>query len=139
MSANRKRKILVVEDDKECAESYEMLLDAPDREIRSVHIGSDALNLLTSGQRFDLVVLDIMMPSGSLIKTQDHGLSTGVELTRLLAESGANVPTLVITARWEEDMLEALRQNGVSDILFKPTDPELVIARVNELLEEQGV
>ena len=58
---NEKKTILVVDDEKEIAELIKIHLLSQDYQVKTASNGKDALKLLES-ERFDLVLLDVMMP-----------------------------------------------------------------------------
>src|SRR5258708_5790854 len=63
------------------------------------------------GLRFDLLVLDVMMPG-----------ETGFDLARSIRNSSA-VPILMLTARAEKDSRLAGLELGADDYLAKPFEP----------------
>ncbi len=74
------------------------------------------------GLRFDLVILDVMMPGES-----------GLDLARYL-KSTSPVPICMLTARSEpEDRIEGL-EAGVDDYLPKPFEPRELVLRVKNIL-----
>lgn len=74
--------------------------------------------------RFDLMVLDVMMPGES-----------GLDLTHSLrAAQAASMPILLLTARdTPEDVLAGF-EAGADDYLGKPFDPRVLVARLNAML-----
>ncbi|MBC8143211.1 MAG: response regulator transcription factor [Armatimonadetes bacterium] len=71
----------------------------------------------------DLVILDVMLPSGS-----------GFDICRLIRQSGSNVPILMLTARVAEaDRVQGL-ETGADDYLIKPFGMRELMARVKALL-----
>ncbi len=84
--------------------------------------GRDALTQL-SQTRFDLIVLDIMMP-----------FLDGLSCLRELRTRGINTPVIMLTARSEEyDKLAGL-EGGADDYVVKPFSPRELIARINAVL-----
>jgi two-component system phosphate regulon response regulator OmpR len=74
------------------------------------------------GLRFDLVILDVMMPGES-------GLDLARELKR-----GSEIPICMLTARSEpEDRIEGL-EAGVDDYLPKPFEPRELLLRLKNIL-----
>ena len=74
--------------------------------------------------RFDLMVLDIMMPG-----------ETGLELTKKLREHSQNIPILLLTAMGEvENRIEGLKC-GADDYLPKPFEPEELLLRIRAILK----
>lgn len=115
-------KILVVDDEPGivAAVSYNL------RQIGCTPIAAgdaeDALRLFRD-ERPDLVILDIMLPSGS-----------GFDVCRLLRQDSHRVPILMLTARVaEEDRVRGL-DGGADDYLVKPFGMRELLARVRALL-----
>ncbi|MBO6784877.1 MAG: response regulator transcription factor, partial [Alphaproteobacteria bacterium] len=76
--------------------------------------------------RFDLLVLDVMMPGES-------GLSLTAGLRR-----ESNVPILLLTAMAEpEDRIDGL-ERGADDYLTKPFEPRELVARIRSILRRAG-
>jgi two-component system alkaline phosphatase synthesis response regulator PhoP len=74
-------------------------------------------------ERFDLVILDVMLPG-----------MNGFEICRSVREQGYNTPILMLTARDQTtDKVRGLR-TGADDYLSKPFDPRELLARVEALL-----
>ena len=88
--------------------------------------GGEALRLAAE-QRFDLMILDVMLP----------GLS-GFELCRAVRERGFDGAILMLTARTQvDDRVEGLAK-GADDYLIKPFDSKELLARVSALLRRLG-
>ncbi len=118
----RSARILVVEDD----ESLAMVLrDALTRAGHVVEVLSDGAKALdrATERRFDLMVLDLMLP------TLD-----GYEVCRRLREAGRDVPILMLTARGrEEDRVHGF-ELGADDYVVKPFSLKELLARVEARL-----
>ncbi len=61
MTAKHKKSILIVEDEPELAEVYQILLEQAKYDVRIAHNGKDALTLANEKSP-DLVLLDLRMP-----------------------------------------------------------------------------
>jgi adenylate cyclase len=97
--------------------------------ITMANDGRKALELLQS-QRFDLVLLDIMMPGLNGYQVLEH-LKSSRELR--------HVPVIMISAI--EEMASVVRciELGAEDYLPKPFDPTLLRARVGASLEKKAL
>lgn len=130
-----KKRILVIEDDVECAQAYQALLE-PTYDVALAHDGTSGLEALESETRFDLVILDIMMPAGERIDTKDVGLSTGLELLRQIRKSGSDIPVVVISVVWDQQITTEMRELGAQTVLQKPVRPPGKLAEtINEILQ----
>ena len=117
-------RILVVEDDAAIAELVRYNLEAEGLRPTIASTGEEA-ELQVAEDRFDLIVLDWMLP----------GLS-GIELCRRLRRRDAlrSVPILMLTARGEEgDRVRGL-STGADDYVVKPFSVPELLARVAALL-----
>lgn len=119
--------VLIVEDEKHLADGLRFNLEAEGYMVETVGDGESALSLLMeNGQRFDAVVLDVMLPGKS-------GFTVAAELR----QAGYFVPVLMLTARDRpEDVLRGF-ESGADDYLAKPFDLAVLIARLNGLLRRR--
>ncbi|MFG0251441.1 MAG: PP2C family protein-serine/threonine phosphatase [Phycisphaerales bacterium JB038] len=117
-------RLLVVDDNEMNRDMLSRRLARSGHEVEVAENGLTALSLVER-ERFDLVLLDVMMP----------GLD-GVTVLRRIRErwSGAELPVIMATARDERgDIVEALRL-GANDYVTKPLDFGIVQARVSTQL-----
>ncbi|MFN2154612.1 MAG: response regulator transcription factor [Anaerolineae bacterium] len=116
--------ILVVDDDRDVAQSIELSLRRRGFRVTLAHSGVEALKTLRR-YRPDLEILDILMP----------GMS-GLEVCRYLRADPNTVelPVIFLTARGQEqDRIDGLRA-GADDYLGKPFNLEELILRVKAVL-----
>ena len=98
--------VLIVEDDVDIREGVRILLESEDYVVEEAENGKQGLELLK--EETDLVILDVMMPGMS-------GLRTCEEIRKV-----SNVPVLFLTAKAQEsDKLIGLMAGG-DDYLPKP-------------------
>ena len=120
-----KEKVLIVEDDKDIREGVRILLESEDYIVREAENGRQGLELLD--EETDLVILDIMMPGIS-------GLRTCEEIRKV-----SNVPVLFLTAKAQEsDKLIGLMAGG-DDYLPKPFSYAELLGRVKALLRRYNI
>jgi two-component system alkaline phosphatase synthesis response regulator PhoP len=119
--------VLIVEDEKHLADGLRFNLEAEGYIVEAVGDGESALALLKADpQRFDAVVLDVMLPG-------KDGFTVATELR----QSGQFVPVLMLTARGRpEDVLRGF-ESGADDYLPKPFELAVLIARINGLLRRR--
>jgi two-component system, OmpR family, response regulator len=114
-------RVLIVED------------DPPTRDLlvrsfkRAGHLPTAALSCEDASaaiaqDRFDLIVLDVMLPDGS-----------GVDLCRTFRAQGTSLPVLLLTARGEVGDRVAGLDAGADDYLAKPFAISEVLARARAL------
>jgi len=120
-------RILVVEDDPSIRMGLEDTLTAKGYEVEVVGKGADGADKALGG-RFDLVVLDVMLPD-----------LDGFEVARRLRAAGRGVPVLFLTARDAvEDRISGLTVGG-DDYVTKPFSLEEVVLRIKAILRRCGV
>jgi DNA-binding response OmpR family regulator len=119
--------VLIVEDEKHIADGLRYNLNAEGYEVDTAGTGEEALSLLAdSRRRYDVVVLDVMLP----------GID-GFSLASRLRSQGQFVPILMLTARGQaQDVLRGF-EAGADDYLPKPFDLGVLLARINALLRRR--
>jgi DNA-binding response OmpR family regulator len=117
-------RVLIVEDELHLAEGLRFNLEAEGYQAEVAENGEAALQrLLGDGQRYDLVVLDVMLPGAD-------GFHVAAELRR----HEQFVPILMLTARGRpEDVLKGF-DAGADDYLSKPAELPILLARIGSLL-----
>ena len=117
--------VLIIEDDKDIAELISIHLKDLVCQIKHCVNGEAGL-VLASGEAFDLIILDIMLP----------GID-GLEVCRKLRAQEINTPILMLTAKSEEiDKVLGL-EIGADDYLTKPFSIREFVARVKAILRRQ--
>jgi DNA-binding response OmpR family regulator len=117
-------RVLVVEDEAHLADGLRFNLQAEGHAVEVAADGESALErLVEKKERFDVVVLDVMLPGKS-----------GFDVAALLREKKNYVPILMLTARGRaEDVLQGFA-SGADDYLPKPFELAILIARLESLL-----
>ena len=116
------RQILVVEDQKDIADLLAMHVRDLGHSVDCVHDGEAALQA-ARGNRYDLIVLDIMLP-----------VRDGLDVLRSLRMDRIDTPVLMLTARSSEiDRVLGL-ELGADDYLTKPFSVPELQARVKAIL-----
>ena len=120
---NYKAHILVVDDDDRIRELVKQFLNQNNYLVTTARSSEDALNKLKI-VKFDLIVLDIMMPGKS-----------GLEFTNENKKK-INTPIILLTAKGEaSERIEGL-EIGADDYLAKPFEPKELILRINNILNK---
>ena len=113
--------ILLAEDEPSIARVVKTYFEHDGYNVYYASNGEEALNLFRE-VKFDLLVLDIMMPK-----------IDGFEVIKVIRAS-SDVPIIVMTAlQSEEDMLKGYSLH-IDDYVTKPFNPKILVAKVNNLL-----
>jgi two-component system, sensor histidine kinase ChiS len=119
-------RILVVDDEPINIQIIYNILSTEKYNITSVQSGKEALDLILGNEKFDLILLDVMMPQIS-----------GFEVCRTIREKYTltELPILLVTAKNAlEDLVEGF-ESGANDYLHKPFNSKELLSRVRTLLE----
>lgn len=91
--------------------------------------GEDALRILTAGDLFDGVVMDVMMPGldgpATLRRLQDDGLL-------------ADTPVVFLTAKAQQAERRRLDTLGAAGVIAKPFDPLTLSGQLQDLIQSAG-
>jgi DNA-binding response OmpR family regulator len=120
-------KVHVVEDEFEIRELMALHLHRQGYQVTESGSCEEALEKLKT-QKFDLLILDWMLP----------GLS-GVEFLDRLKSMKVHVKVLMVTAKSEPQDIVFGLEKGADDYLTKPFDPSVFLARVKVLLRRDTV
>ncbi len=124
-----KRKVLVVDDDKELVELIVHVLESDGRfETKSVNNGFDA-GMMVKEYRPDLIVLDVMLPD-----INGKEVCVRVRSDNSLEE----VKIICISGMVEEDKIAELKAAGANDFLQKPFETDRLIERMCVLLDVES-
>lgn len=119
------KNILIIEDDKDIREGVKILLEGEGYSVEEASNGADGLKKLTPNT--NLVILDIMMPGISGLKTCEEIRKTSY------------VPILFLTAKSKESDKLIGFMAGADDYLIKPFSYTELFARVRALLRRHQV
>ena len=115
------KKILIVEDEDKIRKIVKTFLEKKSFEIVEVSDGKDAIDSFLT-EKPDLVILDVMLPH-----------KNGFEICKEIREFG-NTPVLMLTAKTQDNDEINSFQLGADDFLRKPFSLEVLLVRVNKLL-----
>lgn len=114
-------KILVVEDEKKVAAFIRQGLEELGYEVELAHDGLTGRKK-AEDKRYDLVVLDLLLP----------GMS-GIEVCKKLREKQGRLPILMLTALGTSEDKLAGFDSGADDYLVKPFEFSELVARIKAL------
>lgn len=117
-----KARILIAEDDANIRVGLIATLESDGYSVTAASDGAQALQLFPQ-EKFDLVILDVMMP-----------VQSGYDVCRELRKKDSRTPILFLTAKGEEvDKVVGLKL-GADDYVLKPFGVNELLARVEALL-----
>lgn len=115
------KKILLVDDDVRNVYALSSILELYGMEITFAEDGKEALEWLSEGSSFDLVIMDIMMPE-----------MDGYEAIGKIREIPRyrDLPIIALTAKAMKEDREKCMEVGASDYIMKPVDPDQLISLI---------
>lgn len=117
-------RILIIEDEEKIVRFIELELKYEGYEVEKAYNGRDGLELALA-QSFDLILLDIMLPS-----------LNGIEVLRRI-RIASDVPIILLTARDSVvDKVSGL-DGGANDYITKPFAIEELLARIRAIFREK--
>ncbi len=121
-----KTRILVVDDDLRLRDLLNRYLGEQGFAVRAVS-EAHAMDKLLAHERFDLMVLDLMLPG-----------EDGLSICRRLRGTKNTIPIIMLTAKGEDvDRIVGLEM-GADDYLPKPFNPRELVARINAVLRRRA-
>lgn len=122
---NEGKSILIIEDDQEISKLLSVMLTTTGADTVLAYSGTEGLLQLKT-TRFDLIVLDLMLPGKS-----------GEELIEEIREE-SSIPIIVISAKVDIENKVNVLKLGADDYITKPFNQQEVLARVEVQLRKSG-
>jgi twitching motility two-component system response regulator PilG len=122
----QKKRILIIEDEESLLKLETILLTVKGYEVSGALTGSDGLKKI-SGEQFDLILLDIMLPD-----------LDGFEVCRRVKQDPrtSNIPVVILTAKKSPDDQDRGKVCGASAYLTKPFKSAMIIEVIEKLLHD---
>ena len=120
------KKILIVDDQAEVRELVQVTLEIGDYQILSAENGQQAL-AIAQQEHPDIILLDIMMPGSQI---------DGLEVCRRLKADPmtADIAIVMLSAKGQENDIEAGKAAGADDYFTKPFSPIALIEKVEAVV-----
>ena len=124
-----KKKIMIVDDDKEFLEEFKEMLNLSGYHTTTFPDGTSALRMV-SKVKPDIILLDLRLKGRS-------GLEVASELKRF--PETADIPIIAMTAYYtEKERIKLMNAFGIQSCLMKPFNPLDAIARIEAVFKENG-
>ena len=107
--------ILLADDDPVQCRLLESQLSDMGKKPKIVKSGKEAVKALTSGDKYDVVLLDLMMPD-----------MTGIEVLKAVRAQIPDTAFIMLTANGSVNTVVEAMQAGATDFLVKPASPERI-------------
>ena len=118
------KRVLIVEDEKSLAKAMGFVITRHGFEIRTVYSGEEALEILKK-EKFDMVLLDILLPSIG-----------GLETLREMRSGGDMTPVIILSNLSDAETMKQAKELGAQDYLLKSSTPILqVIDQIKAFLK----
>src|SRR5438309_3275100 len=119
-------RILIVDDEDSIREVVSSMLSSSGFVCTQAQSGREALALLQSGEEFELMLSDMMMP-----------VMDGEALLAATKERFPDIPVVMVTAVHDVSVALGAIRNGAYDYLLKPFEREQLLATVRRALENR--
>lgn len=120
-----KKRILLVDDEKDLVETLSFRLEANDYEVIAAYDGHEGLDKAKK-EKPDLIILDLMLPK-----------MDGYKVCRILKfdEKYKNIPIILFTARAQESDKKLGEEVGADTYITKPFEPQILLEKIKALLK----
>jgi DNA-binding response OmpR family regulator len=138
-----RKRILFVDDEDWSVTPYFPKLQDNDVKVELARDGEQALELLRK-EKYDLIVLDIMLPAGNGFGRRVEPRKAGAILLEMIRRSEISnmktppdVPVVVLTAVTDQKLSDKIKQLDVTEIFQKPAAFEEVTEKLLALLKTE--
>jgi len=117
-------RIALVDDEAALTTAIQSILANLGYRVRAFTDGTEALRAIRSNPGdFDILLTDYSMPQ-----------ITGVELVRSLRKSGINIPVILASGYFSQEIEDAARNEGISEIIAKPINSYQLADAIHKVL-----
>ena len=121
------KKILIVDDNKLNIKVARRSLEEFNLVIEECYNGKECLEKINSGEKYDLILMDIMMPE----------MSGETALAELKKRKDFNTPVIALTADAIAGAEEKYRQEGFIDYIAKPFTKDQIKIKLDKIFKKQ--
>lgn len=124
----KEKRILVCEDEEAIRDFVVIHLKRSGYEVTDVSCGEQAIRLWEDGKRFDVAILDIMMP----------GID-GTQVCKYLRRHSKTIGIIMLSAKSQEMDKVGCLMLGADDYVTKPFSPSELVARVDAIYRRVSI
>ncbi|CAN2039850.1 two-component system, sensor histidine kinase and response regulator [Candidatus Magnetomoraceae bacterium gMMP-15] len=122
-------KILVVDDNETARIVIREKLESFKFTVESVESFEQAMSMLKSDSKFDLIMMDWKMP-------ETDGITASAKIKQ--DSELADIPIIIMTAFGREQEMQHAKEAGIDLFLFKPIKPSLLFDTIMEIFVQKG-
>lgn len=119
---NKKKAILVVDDELEFLKMIRLRLEANDYEVVTAINGEQAIEKLKN-YKLDAVLLDIMLPD-----------MNGIDILKIIRKDDKNMPVFMITAFSNPERFETANKYNASGFIIKTNDLQVEVNNITSAI-----
>ena len=123
----KQMRILWVDDEIDLLKPFVLFLEERNYHVDTCNNGADAIEQVVE-QKYDLVILDEMMPGLD-------GLTTLQEIKRI----NHSLPIMMVTKSEEEGLMDKAIASQISDYLIKPINPNQIILSIKRIFQADQI
>lgn len=125
---NTVKNVLIAEDNKMHSELMKLIIDSSiNANVIIVNDGREALDRISSGDYFDLIILDIMMPK-----------INGLDVLKSVRKLYDKMPVLMVSALEDNEIMSKGLALGADSYLVKPINKDVFKQKIYSLLKIDG-
>jgi len=123
---DERKKILLVDDEKDLVETLTFRLKANNYEVIPAYDGQDAFDK-AKNEKPDIIILDLMLPK-----------MDGYKVCGLLKADARykDIPIVMFTARAQDSDRKTGEEVGADAYITKPFEPQVLLGKIKELLRQ---
>ena len=126
-------KILFIEDNPEEIIYTNELLEESGHEVDIIDESDSVIDRLNSLQKYDLIILDLMLMLGDKIELSDDCPEVGIALYKQIREAGFKKPILIVSALSKSEVWNFFKDDECVEYYHKPTITSSLLSKVNKI------
>ena len=119
-------RILVVDDEEYVRKMFKRMLESEGWEVLTAESGEAALDVFEK-EEVDIILLDVNMPG-----------MKGPECLVKCKEQCRDIPVIIISVEYDEDIIRETMTKGADNYLRKPVSKEILLSAIEKALNRQS-